>query len=116
MFAIVTVPEAGFVIRIGFHRVSPSKNTFWKARAYAPDSPMPASVGLNQLKWLAPGMSKIILAVGPGMAMYEEFVPVQDATVSASLQMKSVGVFTVAPSGPHAARPTDVFSVVSFSE
>src|SRR5262249_1409480 len=115
---VVTVPAWGLVIRMGFHRSSPSRYTLLNARAYSPDSPLPAtrSVGLNQLKWLTPGMSRIILRTELVITAYEESVPVQEATLSASLQMKSVGTFTVAPSGPHAARPTEVFIVGSASE
>ena len=52
----------------------------------------------------------------PGMAENALVDPLHPATVSESLQMKRVGVWTVVPSGPQAARPTDVFSVVSASE
>src|SRR5690242_5558809 len=61
-------------------------------------------------------MSMTIFGTVSGIIAYEEFDPTQAETVSSWLQMNSVGVLTVVPSEPHAARATEVFSVGSASD
>src|ERR1043165_6648879 len=61
-------------------------------------------------------MWRIIFGTVFGIAAYDECDPVQEDTVSASLQMKSVGVCTIGPSGPHAARAMEVLIVGSASD